>query len=231
MCYNGPRGLAHWPACGETHLVEVPAITPTGPADLIVAHAAEVLTMAGPPGPRRGRQQADLALIPAGAVAIAGDRILAAGPTPEILARYQGPATRILDAGGRVVTPGLVDAHTHLVFAGSREHEYEQRLQGADYLAILAAGGGIMATVRATREASAEELAAGMVPRLRTMLAYGTTSVEVKSGYGLSTEDELKSLRAIRIAGEGRAPEQPGEVLPRLCPTFLGAHAVPEEYR
>ena len=203
----------------------------TEPVDLIVAHAAELLTMAGPEEARRGPQQAELGLIPDGAVAIRGNTIRAVGPSAAILAAYAGPDTRILDADGHVVTPGLVDAHTHLVFAGTREHEYEQRLQGAGYLEILAAGGGIMSTVRATRDASVEELAAGMVPRLRTMLAHGTTSVEVKSGYGLSTEDELKSLRAIRIAGEGRAPEQPGEMLPRLCPTFLGAHAVPEEYR
>jgi imidazolonepropionase len=204
---------------------------PAAPADLIIVHAAELLTMAGPAEARRGPQQAELGLIPDGAVAISGDTIRAVGPSAAILAAHAGPETRIVDASRRVVTPGLVDAHTHLVFAGTREHEYEQRLQGAGYLEILAAGGGIMSTVRATRAASAEELAAGMVPRLRAMLAHGTTTVEVKSGYGLSTEDELKSLRAIRITGTGRAPGQLGEALPRLCPTFLGAHAVPEEYR
>ncbi|HET7077091.1 MAG TPA: imidazolonepropionase [Chloroflexia bacterium] len=204
---------------------------PAAPADLIIVHAAELLTMAGPAEARRGPQQAELGLMPDGAVAISGDTIRAVGPTAAIRAAHAGPETRIVDASRRVVTPGLVDAHTHLVFAGTREHEYEQRLQGAGYLEILAAGGGIMSTVRATRAASAEELAAGMVPRLRAMLAHGTTTVEVKSGYGLSTEDELKSLRAIRITGTGRAPGQLGEALPRLCPTFLGAHAVPEEYR
>jgi imidazolonepropionase len=204
---------------------------PAAPADLIIVHAAELLTMAGPAEARRGPQQAELGLIPDGAVAISGDTIRAVGPSAAILAAHAGPETRIVDASRRVVTPGLVDAHTHLVFAGTREHEYEQRLQGAGYLEILAAGGGIMSTVRATRAASAEELAAGMVPRLRAMLAHGTTTVEVKSGYGLCTEDELKSLRAIRITGTGRAPGQLGEALPRLCPTFLGAHAVPEEYR
>jgi imidazolonepropionase len=199
---------------------------PARPADLIVAHAAELLTMAGPPTPRRGPAQADLGLIHDGAVAIAGDTIRAVGPTDTILAAHGGPGTRVVDAAGRVVTPGLVDAHTHLVFAGSREHEYELRLQGAGYLEILAAGGGIMATVRATREASAQELAAGMRGRLETMLRYGTTSVEVKSGYGLSTSAELKSLNAIRLLAE-----EPDAALPRLCPTFLGAHAVPPEYR
>jgi imidazolonepropionase len=204
---------------------------PAAPADLIIVHAAELLTMAGPAEARRGPQQAELGLIPDGAVAISGDTIQAVGPSAAILAAHAGPETRIVDASRRVVTPGLVDAHTHLVFAGTREHEYEQRLQGAGYLEILAAGGGIMSTVRATRAASAEELAAGMVPRLRAMLAHGTTTVEVKSGYGLSTEDELKSLRAIRITGTGRAPGQLGEALPRRCPTVQGAHAVPEEYR
>ena len=126
-----------------------------GPADLIVAHAAELLTMTGPAEARRGPQQAALGLIADGAVAIRGDTIQAVGPSAAILAAHAGPDTRVVDAAGRVVTPGLVDAHTHLLFAGTREHEYEQRLQGAGYLEILAAGGGIMSTVRATRAASA----------------------------------------------------------------------------
>src|SRR6476661_4747463 len=104
---------------------------PEGPADLIVAHAAELLTMAGPAEARRGPQQAELGLIQDGAVAIRGETIQAVGPTAAVLAAHAGPDTRIVDAGGRVATPGLVDAHTHLVFAGTREHEYEQRPQGA----------------------------------------------------------------------------------------------------
>ncbi|MGI8586236.1 MAG: imidazolonepropionase [Chloroflexia bacterium] len=195
-----------------------------GGADLIVAHAAELVTMAGTTEARRGARQAELGLIVDGAVAVRGDSILAVGTSDDVVTAWGGPGTRVIDVTGRVVTPGLVDAHTHLVFAGSREHEYEQRLQGAGYLEILAAGGGIMSTVRATRAASAQELAAGMVPHLHAMLAYGTTSVEVKSGYGLSTEAELRSLTAIRLAQE-QGP------VPRICPTFLGAHAVPLEYR
>ncbi len=198
---------------------------PAGPADRIVAHAAEVLTLAGPHAARRGPAQGELGVILDGAVAIRGDTIQAVGPSAAILAAHTGPATKIVDATARVVTPGLVDAHTHLVFAGSREREYEARLQGADYLAILAAGGGIMSTVRATRAATGPELAEGMREHLRTMLAYGTTSVEVKSGYGLSTEAELRSLGAIRLLVEARDP-----ALPRLCATFLGAHAVPPEF-
>src|SRR5690349_20578840 len=107
------------------------ATPPARPADLIVARAAEVLTMARPAEARRGPQQAELGLIPDGAVAIRGETIQAVGPSAAILATYAGPDTRVVDAAGRVVTPGLVDAHTHLVFAGTREHEYEQRLQGA----------------------------------------------------------------------------------------------------
>ncbi|HMA34043.1 MAG TPA: imidazolonepropionase, partial [Chloroflexia bacterium] len=199
------------------------------PADLIVAHAAEVLTMAGPPGARRGPEQAALGLIPDGAVAIGGAVIQAVGPSATILATYAGPQTRIVEAPDQVVTPGLVDAHTHLVFAGSREHEYERRLQGAGYLEILAAGGGIMATVQATRAASPAALAAGMLPHLRTMLAHGTTAVEVKSGYGLSTAAELRSLEAIQlVAARGADADAP---LPQICPTFLGAHAVPPEFQ
>ena len=198
---------------------------PPGPADRIVVHAGELLTLAGPHAARRGPQQAELGVILDGAVAIRQDTIQAVGSSAAILAAHVGPATVIVDAAGRVVTPGLVDAHTHLVFAGSREREYEARLQGADYLAILAAGGGIMSTVRATRAASGPELAAGLRGHLQTMLAYGTTSVEVKSGYGLSTEAELRSLGAIRLLGEARDPK-----LPRLCATFLGAHAVPPEF-
>lgn len=182
--------------------------------------------MTGTSGPRAGAQQAELGLIADGAVAISGDTILEVGSRAAIHAAYAGPQTHLVDARGGVVTPGLVDAHTHLVFMGSREHEYELRLQGADYLAILAAGGGIMATVRATREASVAELAAHMRPHLQTMLAHGTTTVEIKSGYGLSTAAELRSLEAIRqVAGESEPP------VPRLCPTFLGAHAVPPEYK
>ena len=124
-----------------------------------------------------------------------------------------------------MVTPGLVDAHTHLVFAGRREQRVRVRLQGAGYLEILAAGGGIMATVRATRDAGGAGAGRGHAWAAATMLAHGTTSVEVKSGYGLSTEAELRSLRAIRLLAEDPTP---GAAAPR--PTFLGAHAVPPEY-
>jgi imidazolonepropionase len=192
-------------------------------ADLII-QGGQICTLAGPAAPRTGPQQAELGLIEQGAIAVKRGHILAVGPGD--LAAHRGPETAIIDARDAVITPGLVDAHTHLVFAGDRAAEYEMRLAGAGYLEIMAAGGGIMSTVRATRAASEEELAAGMRPRLARMLAHGTTAVEVKSGNGLSTTGELKSLRAIRrLAGEADAGRGP-----RLVPTFLGAHAVPAEY-
>jgi imidazolonepropionase len=127
------------------------------------------------------------------------------------------------DASGRVVMPGFVDPHTHLVFAGSRADEFEMRLKGATYLEIMAAGGGIMSTVGATRQASMEELLAQSRRRLDRMLAYGTTTAEAKTGYGLNTAQELKILGAIKTLNETHPVD--------LVATFLGAHAVPEEYK
>jgi len=163
---------------------------------------------------------AELGLVSAGAVAVADGRIVATGTTSEI--RRALSASREIDAGGRVVLPGLVDAHTHLVFAGSRQDEFERRIGGATYLEIMAAGGGIMSSVRATRSASLEELIDQALPRLQRMLAHGTTTAEAKTGYGLNTADEVKSLQAIRRLNASQPIE--------LVPTFLGAHAVPEEY-
>ena len=135
----------------------------------------------------------------------------------------QAPGAARLDAGGRLVTPGLVDAHTHLIFSGWRQHELGLKLRGTPYLEILAQGGGILSTVRATRSASQAELEAKGRRALDEMLRLGTTTCEAKSGYGLDTETELKQLRAIRVLN-GSHPVD-------LVPTFLGAHAVPEEYR
>jgi imidazolonepropionase len=128
----------------------------------------------------------------------------------------------VLDAAGRVVLPGFVDPHTHVIWAGDRANEFEQRLAGKTYQEIMAAGGGIMSTVRQTRSASVDQLVEQARPRLRRMLAHGTTTVEAKTGYGLATEPELRQLTAIgRLAAEGPWT---------LVPTFIGAHAVPEEY-
>jgi imidazolonepropionase len=131
-------------------------------------------------------------------------------------------AERTCDGGGRWLLPGLIDCHTHLVWAGSRAHEFEQRLQGASYAAIAASGGGILATVRATRSASAEDLYAQSAKRFAALLAEGVTTVEIKSGYGLDAESEFKILRAARRLGEAHTAN--------VITSFLGAHAVPPEY-
>ena len=187
--------------------------------DLIVHSAGQLLTLAGT-GPRSGPAQSELAILADGALAIAGGRIVDVGTTSDIRRRFR--AARTIDAAGRAVLPGLIDAHTHPVFAGARQDEFERRIAGASYLEIMAAGGGIMSTVRATRAASPEQLVADARPRLARMLAYGTTTAEAKTGYGLTTADELKSLQAIHLLNDAQSVE--------LVPTFLGAHAVPEEY-
>lgn len=156
-----------------------------------------------------------------------GERILAVGHTSDITDRYRGEDTDLIDASGKTVTPGLVDAHTHLVWAGWRDEEYVMRLKGATYMEIMQAGGGIMSTVRATRLADEDELKELARARLLRMLAHGTTTVEIKSGYGLSVEDELKMLRAIRYL---HAELQEAGTGPHIAATFLGAHAIPTEY-
>ncbi|HET9224162.1 MAG TPA: imidazolonepropionase, partial [Roseiflexaceae bacterium] len=189
--------------------------------DLLIEHATQLITLASPGGPKRGAAMRDLGIIADGALAIADGRIVAAGPTDALRALVPEPARR-LDARGKGVLPGFVDAHTHVIFAGDRVDEFERRLEGATYLEIMAAGGGIMSTVRATRAASEAQLAAESAARLRKMLAHGTTTAEAKTGYGLTTADELKMLRVIAQLDAAQPVE--------LVPTFLGAHAVPEEY-
>ena len=203
---------------------------------LLVEHAAEVATLAG--GLRRGESQGDVALVvaphgdpaheSAPAVACWEGRILAVGPRAELVAALEGsgyPLARFarLDAAGGTVTPGLIDAHTHLLFGGSREPELELRQRGAGYLEILAAGGGILSTVEATRAASTEQLMEHGRRWLAEMLSHGTTTIEAKSGYGLDLPTELRLLEVAFQLGE----EGPVEVLP----TWLGAHAVPPEFR
>jgi len=197
--------------------------TPVGFADLVVRHG-RVFTLAGfSREPARGPGMERLGLIDNGYVAIRGDRIAAVGEADRLPASLVGPETQWLDAGGRAVIPGFVDPHTHLVYAGSRAGEFAQRLRGTSYLEILAAGGGILSTVAATRAAAEEELTEQAARRLGRFLLAGTTTVEVKSGYGLSREAELKQLRVVRRLRQ---------MLPLdLVPTFLGAHAVPMEYR
>jgi imidazolonepropionase len=162
-----------------------------------------------------------LGLIEDGAVAASQGLITLVGTTEEVLAQTE--ADEMIDASNRVVMPGFVDPHTHLVFAGSREDEFELRLKGATYMEIMAAGGGIMSTVRATRAATLLQLIAQSRERLDRMLAHGTTTAEVKSGYGLNVDDELKMLEAIRQLDVTHPVD--------LVPTFLGAHAVPVEFK
>jgi len=200
------------------------------PIDLIIHSANQVLTLTGD-APKRGATQGDLAIIRNGAVAISGEKIVAVGDTLDLLA-LADTHTRKIDARGKIVLPGFVDAHTHAVFAGDRANEFEMRLQGrrsrdpqrdATYLEIQKAGGGIMSTVRATRAASVEDLVAQSCARLDAMLAHGTTTAEVKTGYGLDTANELKMLDAVAALDAEHAID--------LVPTFLGAHVVPEEFK
>jgi imidazolonepropionase len=163
----------------------------------------------------------DVGLIHDGAVAINEGRILAAGDSEGLRERYRGREN--IDATGKVICPGFVDPHTHVVYAGDRVDEFELRIKGATYMEIMAAGGGIASTMAATREATLAELVAQSRPRLETMLALGTTTVEIKTGYGLAAEHELKMLKAIEQLAE--------EVAVDLVPTFLAAHAVPTEYQ
>lgn len=189
-------------------------------AELVIFNSSQLLTMTGTeqsapsPGPRDSRL---LGVIPGGAVVISKGKIVETGTSGEILTRH--PGAKRIDAGGRLVMPGFVDCHTHLVHGGIRTGEMLQRLQGVSYLDILKAGGGIHATVKATRMASEEELIASGDFRLRRMMAHGTTTVEVKSGYGLDRETEEKMLRAARALDRST----PAEVVT----TYLGAHALP----
>ena len=191
--------------------------------DLLVRNIGLLATMAGP-APRRGRRMADAGYVPGAAVAAAGGRIVYAGAEAGLDQVIRpGPGAVTIDAGGGAVIPGLVDAHTHLAFAGDRDEEIRRRLAGASYREIAAEGGGIVRTVAATRAASREDLAAAIGSRLDEMLLQGTTTAEIKSGYGLETEAEVRSLQAIRAAAESHPVG--------VVPTFLGAHEVPPEHR
>jgi imidazolonepropionase len=186
---------------------------------MLIHSASQLLTLAG--GAQRGKQLGHLRIIEDGAVLMRDGLIEALGPSEELLKAY--PHEQRLDAQGHVVMPGFVDPHTHLIWAGDRAAEFEMRLEGKSYLDILAAGGGILSTVRATRQASVEQLLIETRPRLNSMLAHGTTTAEAKTGYGLQTEAELHMLEALLKLDE----QSPLD----LAITFLGAHAVPPEYK
>jgi imidazolonepropionase len=186
---------------------------------MLIHSASQLLTLPG--GSQRGLDLGRLGIIENGALLIQGESILAVGASAELRAAY--PDEPALDALGCVVMPGFVDPHTHLIWAGDRAAEFERRLQGASYLEILAEGGGILSTVDATRKAPLESLLAQTRPRLRSMLAHGTTTAEAKTGYGLETGSEIKLLHGLLSLDE----EGPLE----LAITFLGAHAIPPEYK
>lgn len=189
-------------------------------ADLLIHSATQIATCAATQA-RRGAAMRDPAVIADGALAIADGQILAVGPSAALRAEIR--ATREIDASGRMLCPGFVDPHTHVVFAGDRVHEFELKLGGAAYLDILAAGGGIVSTMHATRAATHAALVEQSGQRLAQMLAQGTTTVESKTGYGLRIEDELKQLEVMSTL----AAQQPVELVPAL----LSAHAVPPEYK
>jgi len=189
---------------------------------LAIVNCGQVVTLAGPERPRVGPEMEQLEIVAPGALLIQGTRIEQVGTTDEI-ERLIDDECEVVDAGGRVVLPGFVDAHTHPVFAGTRVDEFEQRIKGATYQEIAARGGGIQSTVNRTRAANLDELVNAGKRYAAWFLRGGTTTVEAKSGYGLSLEDEIKILRAIRRLDE--------ETDLRYVPTFLGAHNIPPEYR
>ncbi|MHB8303579.1 MAG: imidazolonepropionase [Acidobacteriaceae bacterium] len=190
-----------------------------------VVHCGQLVTMAGAPRARRGpAEMRELATIEDGAMSIANGVVEQVGTTDELRASLaKDKSISVVDAQGRAVTPGFVDAHTHIAFAGSRAEEFEQRIEGRTYRQIAASGGGIANTVRATRLATEEQLLAQASRHAQWFLRTGTTTIEAKSGYGLSLEGELKILRVVRALGQ-RMPL-------RVVPTLLAAHTVPPEFQ
>ncbi|MCS6886044.1 MAG: imidazolonepropionase [Acidobacteriota bacterium] len=189
---------------------------------LILTNIGQLVTLAGAKGPRVGDQMRSLSILEDVAVVCENGKIVEILPSGNLRPTFRSKEAYV-DVAGRVVTPGLIDAHTHLVFAGTRIEEYEMRILGSSYSEIAALGGGIRSTVRRTQALDEDELLDESRQHLEMMLACGTTTAEVKSGYGLSKKDELKILRVVRrLAEEARAD---------LVPTFLGAHEIPDEYR
>ena len=189
--------------------------------DLLFVNARQVVTCAGPDRARKGTEMQSVGILEHTAVAVSGGRIAAIGAARDLQPAYE--TAEIVDCRGGVLTPGLVDSHTHAVFGKPRFEEQELRAAGHGYMEIAARGGGIHSSVRDLRARSEEELYDLAVPRLRALASYGTTTVEIKSGYGLSVDDELKTLRVIRRLAD---------TMPiRVVATWLGAHEIPHEYR
>lgn len=192
-------------------------------ATLLIKNISQLVTMSGPV-PRLGQAMNDLGLIENAGVAVSVDEILAVGKSDEIEGKASlAESCTVIDAGGAVVTPGLIDPHTHPVFARTREHEFEMRTLGKTYVEIAQAGGGIRSSVRDLRETPTDVIMTKTIKRIDRILSYGVTTCEAKSGYGLSTESEIKQLEIIREINQKHHMD--------LVPTFLGAHEVPDEYQ
>ena len=191
-------------------------------ADLLIVDAEELITLVGgSQKPLVGKQMQELGIIHNGGLAVKDGRIVAVGKTSDVAKVFK--AENVIRANGKIVLPGFVDPHTHLVFAGSREDEFQMRVEGAYYMVILSSGGGILKTVKETRKASAEKLVDFGLKTLDVMLEHGTTTAEAKSGYGLITKDELKILEVMKRLDQLHAVD--------IVPTFLGAHAIPPEFQ
>lgn len=192
--------------------------------DMVILHANELVTVDSSYGsPRIGSQMSELGIILDGGIAIKDDKIIFVGTTENLLSEFIiKDYTTVLDASGKLITPGFVDPHTHVVFDGTRENELSMKLAGKSYLDILKSGGGILKTVRETRKASTDILVNNGMKILDSMICHGTTTVEIKSGYGLDLKNELKCLRVIQILNEKHAMD--------IIPTFL-AHAIPIEFK
>ena len=195
-------------------------VSPTPP--LLFRQPEQILTLAGAPAPRRGKDLGELGIVPRGSVLTGYGKILQVGTTTDLDAEARRLKARVIDCRGRVVMPGFVDSHTHLIFAGSRVEDYEVRLRGKTYEEIAAAGGGIRLSARLLREASIGELEAKAKHSLDQFAAHGTTTVEVKSGYGLDFTNEMKMLQVVRRLQQHSTIE--------LVPTLLAAHVLPPQY-
>ena len=193
--------------------------------DIAIVHANELVTLDSNLGvPRKGKLMSNLGIISDGAVGIQNGKIKFVGTTNDFFSQYDSNECKtVINAKNRLVTPGFVDPHTHIIFKGSRENELAMKLAGKSYLDILESGGGILKSVRETRKASIEELVENGIHILDRMLRYGTTTIETKTGYGLSVEDEIKSLKAIHILNKTHSMD--------IVSTFMGAHAIPPEFK
>ncbi|ERJ12654.1 imidazolonepropionase [Haloplasma contractile] len=190
--------------------------------DLVVFNISQLVTVSGNEGLRCGQEMREVEIIENGYIVVHNGTFLEVG-CGDVPKHYINDHTKMIDASGLTVTPGLIDSHTHLVHGGSREHEFEKKLSGIPYLDLLKQGGGILSTVKATREATFTELYKKATKSLNTMLLYGVTTIEAKSGYGLNLENELKQLEVAKKLNDDHPID--------ITSTFLGAHAVPEEYK